>query len=128
MDGEVMTALHQKLLLRELAQNGFPQAVYLPETGQIKVPVDEREHQPLLTANGSVLYWPEHRDIAMGTLRPIGERVKETVDAWNRTREMPVPDLAEFRVLAEYSNIVLAARDDTKSGYGLHFVAASYRG
>jgi hypothetical protein len=122
----VMPELLKKLLLRELMQNGFPGAVYLPESGKIQIPLDGHEHYPLITAKGGVLYDKEHSDIATDTLIPIAERVKEIVGAWNHSRDMPVSDLPEFRMLAEFNNIVLAARDDTELGYGLHFVTWEY--
>jgi hypothetical protein len=125
-NGAAMPELYKKLLLRDLWSSGFSQAKYLPETGQIKIPLDGHEHPPLITASGSVLYHEEHRDLALDTLSPIAGRAKEIADAWNCSREMPVSDLPEFRMLAEYNNIVLAARDDTEHGHGLHFVTWEY--
>jgi hypothetical protein len=121
-----MPEMFRKLLMRELLRNDFPHAEYMPETGEIKIPIGDHERPPRINAEGNVLYHQVHSDLVTDILLPIAKRVKEIADAWNHSREMPVDDLPEFRLLSEYNNIVLAARDDTEHGHGLHFVTWKY--
>jgi hypothetical protein len=121
----VMPEMMRKLMLSELAQNGFPQAEYAPASGMIEIPIEGFERPILITEEGYVRYMPEVSDLA-DSLKPVAEQVREMAYAWEHSREMPVGDLPEFRLLSEYNNIVLAARDDTEHGRGLHFVTWEY--
>jgi hypothetical protein len=123
---ENVAPMLQKLMLHELAKNGFPQAEYAPESGAIKIPVDGAERPILITADGGIRYMAESRDVVMDTLKPLVDGVTEMTNAWNHARDMPVEGLPNFRLLAEYNGVVLAARDDTEHGHGLHFVTWEY--
>ena len=46
--------------------------------------------------------------------------------AWENSRPVPFEGLPRFNILTEYNDIVLAARDDTEQGRGLHFVVWKY--
>ncbi len=124
-DVGTMPEMLRKLMMFELAKSGFPQAEYAPETGMIKIPVDGFERPILITEEGYVRYMPEVSDLA-DSLKPIAEQVREMAYAWEYSRAMPVGDLPEFRLLAECNSIVLAARDDSVHGRGLHFVTWEY--
>ncbi len=80
----------------------------------------------LIAGNGEIFYKRDDRELARDTLRPAVARVTEAVAAWKNARPLLVGDLPEYRVLAEYNNIVLAARDDTGLGHGLHYVTWEY--
>ncbi len=115
----------QKLFLFELARNGFHDAAYDPETGRISLQPDRP--QPIqIDDSGSVFYTMEDRDLALGMVRALSESVNEAIAAWDRGQPVPTGNVPEFRVMAEYNNIVLAARDDTAQGYGFHYVTWEY--
>ena len=120
-----MSELKQKLLKYELKKIGFPEAVYVPESDQIKLQPDNTS---LITINdaGDINYGLGYGDFAIITLFPIVEKVNESAAAWGKSNEVPFEDLSKFRVLAEYNNIILAARDDTIYGRGFHFVTWQY--
>ena len=120
-----MSELKQKLLQYELKQIGFPNAVYIPESDKIKIQSDN-DRLPFINDVGDISYGTEHANFVRNTLRPIVDRVNETVSAWEKSQDMPFDDLKQFRVLAEYNNIMLAARDDTIYGRGLNFVTWQY--
>lgn len=122
-----MSELKQKLLIFELARLGFPEAAYDPEKGRVILQADVPS--PIMVDDsGSVFYTMEDRDVAMEKVRPLAESVNEAVAAWEMSQPVPVGNLPEFRVMAEYNNTVLAARDDTGLGAGLHYVTWEYNG
>jgi hypothetical protein len=120
-----MSEMKQKLLLHELVKLGFPGAAYMPESGIIMVQPDN-DRMPVIYGNGEISYGAEHDGFASNTLKPIVAGVSESADAWDKSRAMPFDELSKFRVLAEYNGIMLAARDDTGYGRGLHFVTWQY--
>jgi hypothetical protein len=77
--------------------------------------------------NGSVYYYAEHDRIAHKILA-IANKVNEIVAAWEKAPAVPFDDISHFRVLSEYNNVVLAARDDSTQGFGrgLYFVTWRY--
>ncbi len=124
-DTTAMPEMMRTLMLHEFAKSGFPQAEYAPESGMIEIPVDGCERPILITEEGYVRFMPEVSDLA-DEMKPIAEQVREIAAAWEYSRDMPVNGLQEFRLLSEYNGIVLAARDDTEHGRGLHFVTWEY--
>lgn len=120
-----MSELKRKLLIYELAKIGFRDAQYHPISDRVQVQPDN-DRMPKISDIGDINYGTEYNSLAINTLRPLVDRVNEAVAAWERSRTMPFEDLSEFRVLAEYNNIMMAARDDTVYGRGLHFVTWQY--
>jgi len=116
-----MSELKRRLLKYELAQAGFPEAVYSPVKDRVNVQADN-ERMPEINDAGDIHYGTEYSNIAINTIRPIVDRVNESFAAWERSEPVPFEDLKQYRVLAEYNNIMLAARDDTELGRGLYFV------
>ncbi len=120
-----MSEFKQKLMLYELSRNGFPNAEYNPASDRINIwPC--KAGMPEINGAGEIFYKNEHDTFVENMLRPLVDRVSESVAAWDNSREMSVDGLSRFRLLAEYNNIVLAARDDTEAGCGLHFVTWRY--
>ena len=120
-----MTELKQKILLHELAKLGFPDAVYISESDKIKVQPDN-DRLPFISDAGGINYGAEHEQFVRNTLRPIVNGVNESVAAWEKARAVPFEDLKQFRILVAHNNVLLAARDDTELGRGLHFVTWRY--
>jgi hypothetical protein len=120
-----MSELKQRLLLFELARLGYTAAAYDPESDRVRVQPDKSK-PILIDDSGDVFYIPEERDFARNTVKPLADYVNEVLFAWERNQPIPVGDLPEFRVMAEYNSIVLAARDDTAQGYGFHYVTWEY--
>lgn len=116
-----MSELKQRLIKHELAQIGYLDARYIPESDQIKLQPDN-DHMPFINDVGDINYGTEYDGFVMNMLRPLVDKVNEMTAAWDKTHAAPYEDISNFRILAEYNNIVLAARDDSKNGYGLHFV------
>lgn len=116
-----MSELKQKILLFELAKVGFPDAAYIPESGKIKV-LPEDDRSPFISDEGNINYGIEHEHLAINTLRPIVDSVNESVAAWEMAEVISVEEVKKFRVLVEYNNVLLAARNDTEIGRGFHFV------
>ena len=120
-----MSELKQKMLLHELAQVGFPDAVYIPQSDTITLQPDG-DRLPIINDAGDVKYGTEYSYLAINTIRPLVEKVNEPVTAWERSAFLPIENVSHFKALAEYNNVVLAARDDTDLGRGLHFVTWRY--
>jgi hypothetical protein len=78
--------------------------------------------------DNGVSYYAEHDLLIIFHIRPIADKVKELVAAWERAPAAPFEDLSHYRILNEYNKIVLAARDDSALGYGygLHFATWEY--
>ena len=120
-----MTELKQKFLKYELKQAGFTNAEYIAESDAFKVqPNDDN----ILTIynNGEIQFKDKYYELAVNTIIPIVSKVNEIIRAWEKSPPMPFKDVSNFRLLAEYNNVVLAARDDNDKGYGFHFVTWEY--
>jgi len=129
-----MSELKQGLLKYELARAGLPNAEYIPAvkkqdgiTEPDKIMTDrDNSRMPEINNAGDVKYGTEYDSLAVNTIRPLVDRVNESVAAWERSLPMLFDDLKQFRILAEYNGIMMAARDDTVYGRGLHFVTWQY--
>ena len=125
VESQTMSELKITLFQYELKKAGYPNAVYVPETDSIRVnPNDERT--PSIADNGDILYGKEHRDFVDTILKPLVSRINEVVSAWEAAKTVPFENLSNYRVLMEYNNVMLAARDDTGGNRGLHFVTWEY--
>lgn len=134
-----MNEMLKRLMLVELRKQGFTQARYDPEKDVIfptpdfpKIEMHEDEiWRPADEPNppyilGQKWYSSEElsKKLVYGTLLPILNKTMEMTAAWENAPPMPIKDVSEFRLLSEYNNIVLAARDDGE--YGLHFTTWQY--
>lgn len=119
----VMTELKQRLLIQELAQAGFPNARYIPEKNRIKVEPDN-SNMPEIFDNGDITYGRDFSDIIRNNIMSIVDMVNEVTTAWDKAS--PIESVPNFRALLEYNDIVLAVRDDTEKGYGMHYVTWMY--
>jgi hypothetical protein len=122
-----MSELKQRLLKIELARLGFRDARYDADRGFLIVdPADER--MPRIYDTGDIHYGSEYGNLVRDEIEPAVKRVFEQVSAWERARAAPFEDLSNYRILNEYNNVVLAARDDSALGYGhgLHFTTWEY--
>jgi len=121
-----MSELKQQLLKIELARIGFRDAAYSQEHDAMLVnPSDER----LMKINDEgVSYYAEHDLLVIYQIKPLADKVKEMVSAWEKGQSVPFEDLSHYRILSEYNGIVLAARDDSELGYGhgLHLTTWEY--
>lgn len=121
----MMSEFKQLLLRYELAKIGFPDARYIPEIDKVKVQPDNNR-MPEINGEGNIRYGTEYENIALHTLRPLVDNVNEAIAAWEKSRAVPFDDLSKFCIMSEYNNVVLAARDDTVYGRGLHFTTWQY--
>lgn len=137
-----MNEMVKRLMLIELRNKGFTDARYVPEKNaillgpdftRVEMYEDEIRYPKITDAPPFILgqKWQSLEEInatmqklVYGTLRPIQSNTLEMTAAWDKAMPMPIKDVAEFRLLSEYNNIVLAARDD--GNYGLHFVTWEY--
>ncbi|MCL2035034.1 MAG: hypothetical protein FWG94_09935 [Oscillospiraceae bacterium] len=120
-----MSELKQNLLKYELTRAGFPDAQYIPAKDCVAV-APGNKCMPEINDDGGVQFWPEYRYLAMNTIAPIASMVSEIVESWEKSTALTLEGVPEFRKLAEYNKIVLAARDDSEYGRGLHFVTWEY--
>ncbi|MDR2695623.1 MAG: hypothetical protein LBC79_04510 [Deltaproteobacteria bacterium] len=121
-----MSELKQRLLKNELARLGFQDAQYdKKQDAMLANPSDKRAI--VIKDDASVSYYAEHDHLSFG-IHAAAEKVNEVAAMWERAPAVPVEGLSNFRTLAEYNNVVLAARDDSELGYGegLHFVTWEY--
>jgi hypothetical protein len=121
-----MSELKQKLLLNELAQNGLTNVVYEPQNDAIKIQTDNDGREILIYDDNEIRYLQANRETALFTVRPLVGKVNEMTAAFENAAAVPIENLSRFRVLAEYNNIIMAARDDTDNGRGLNFVTWQY--
>jgi len=122
-----MSELQQRLLRVELSRLGFRDAKYDAELGVYIIdPTDERA--PRIHENGDIHFGSEFDHLVRDEIQPAVRRVGEQFAAWERAPVAPFKDLDNYRILNEYNNIVLAARDDSALGYGhgLHFTTWEY--
>ncbi len=120
-----MRELQQKLLLWELAKAGYLSAAYSPETDRIVVePSNARSLE--INGAGNMVYGGDVDTAELRSMQALTGKVREMLGAWEASREMPVAGLLQYRLLAEYNAVALAARDDTKAGQGLYFVTWQY--
>jgi len=120
-----MSELKQKMLIHGLARAGYPNAAYSPETDRVNVQADN-DNMPAINDNGDIRHGIEYYNIAFNEIRPVVDTVNESYAAWETSKTMPFENRKQFRVLAEHNDIMLAARDDTELGRGLHFVTWRY--
>jgi len=121
-----MSELKQRLLKIELARIGFRDAAYSQEHDAMLVnPSDERV---MKINDEGVSYYAEHDLLVIYQIKPLADKVKEMVSAWEKGQSVPFEDLSHYRILSEYNGIVLAARDDSELGYGhgLHLTTWEY--
>ena len=124
-ENTAMSELKQRLLLIELAKIGFREAYYSDANGIIYTdPADKR--MPKIHDNGDIVYGTEYDHLVRSEIQPIVDRVNEQIAAWEKSQPIPFKDTEKFRILSEYNNVVLAARDDGNIGHGLHFVTWAY--
>ena len=122
-----MSELQQRLLRVELSRLGFRDAKYDAELGVYIIdPTDER--MPKIYEDGSIHFGSEYDHLVRDEIEPAVKRVYEQAAAWERSPAAPFKDLSNYRILNEYNNIVLAARDDSalNYGHGLHFTTWEY--
>jgi hypothetical protein len=122
-----MSELKQRLLKIGLARLGFRDAAYNAEQDIFYVnPSDER--MPRIYDNGDIHFGCEHNRLVKHEIQPAVSIAAEQATAWEKAPAVPFEDLSEYRILSEYNNIVLAARDDSELGYGhgLYFVTWEY--
>ena len=119
-----MSNLKQKLLIYELAKAGYPKAEYNPVTDKVYIHPDQR--MTSINDEGDIAYGADDGRLAIDILRPLVNSVNESFAAWEQSSALPFEDKKHFRALAEYNNVVLAARDDTARGRGLLFVTWKY--
>ena len=120
-----MSEIKQKLFQYELKKIGFPDAEYIPASGKIKIQPDNNR-MPVINDGGEISFKNESRDFVFDILNPLVDSVNEAAAAWEKAQAVPFADLKKFRLLAEYNNVILAARDDTIYGRGLHYVTWEY--
>ena len=120
-----MSELKQRILKYELAKAGFPNAEYVAKSIKMKVQADN-ERMPVIFNEGDMLYGTEYSDLALNKIAPVSRMVNEMLAAWENSRTSPFIELSQYKVLAEYNNIVLAARDDGEYGRGLFFATWEY--
>ena len=122
-----MSELLQRLLKIEFTRLGFRNACYDADRDLFIVdPSDER--MPKIRSDGEIRHGGEYGTLVTHEIQPATIRVFEQAAAWERAPAAPFKDLSNYRILSEYNNIVLAARDDSALGYGygLHFTTWEY--
>jgi hypothetical protein len=122
-----MSELKQRLLLIELAKIGCREAWYDDVNSMVYSDLTN-DRMPRIHDNGDIHYGCEYDHLVKYQIQPMLERINEILAAWEKSQVIPFKDSEKFRVLAEYNNVVLAVRDDSKLGYGdgLHFVTWAY--
>lgn len=129
-----MSEIKQGVLKYELAQIGFPDAKYFSEirkpdgiTEPDKIRINPNDiRMPEINNAGDIRYGREYDSLAVSTIKPLVDKVNEIVAVWEHSRAIPFENLSQFRVLAEYNNIILAARNDIENGRGLYFTTWQY--
>jgi len=122
----VMSELKQRLLKIELARLGFPDTQYDNERGLLINPSNERVMRVM--NNGEISYYGEHDYIVLNHIFPAVKKINEAVAAWENAPAVKFEGLSNYRILSEYNNTVLAARDDSERGYdhGLFYTTWEY--
>ena len=128
-----LSELEEKLLSYELKRIGYFEAIYLLQPDTVKEPPENinvglpaNVRLPIINEAGEVIYEKKLEDLAVLTLKPVMDRVKEIVAAWKKSQPMPFDGSSGFRVLAEYNNVILAAKDITEYSRGFNFVTWQY--
>lgn len=135
-----MNEMLKRLMLVELREQGFTQARYDPQKDvvfpspdfpeiemretEIRLPHKEPKYVLGKRFQSHEELEAHTRKLTYDTLLPLFNKVTEMTAAWGNAKPLPIRDVSEFRLLSEYNNIVLAARDD--GDYGLHFVTWEY--
>lgn len=122
-----MSELKQRLLKIELAKAGFPDARFT-EDKEVIIVDPHNERMPFINNAGDIHHGSEHTQLVIGTLLPIVDKVNDLVASWENSSDVPFDNQNEYRLLAEYNGIVLAARDDSEKGHGyvMEFVTWEY--
>lgn len=120
-----MNENYMSILLAELHKQGYPQAEFLQAEKILKI-----------NPNCSMLYikWDEDGELLISSCRrdsscpnkvlSVVRQASTLFGAWSVAEPMPFSGVSHFRKLAEWNNIVLAARDDKERG--LYFVTWRY--
>ena len=122
-----MTELFRNQLLHELSEAGYHQAKLADDDKSI-IPVPE--YPELRISPDHVRYGLEateaERELAHWDMVNIQQRTIDACSAWDNSREMPGEHMGaeNFRLLSEFNDVVLAARNDGMRG--LHFVTWDY--
>ena len=121
----IIPELKQKLYKYELKKIGFPNAEYIPELNVMKLD-PKNEFSPFIDNNNKVFFKNKYRDLAYDKIKPMINGVDEVLKIWDSSRPMAFEDLSKYRILTEYNEIVLAACDKTRNGYGFEFATWEY--
>jgi|GEM_PF-1238158 hypothetical protein len=135
-----MNEMVKRLMLVELRKQGYHRARYDAEKDAVLPSpasgIEMREHEIWWPRGKDTPYvlgelWQSDKDreeksrrLVYHTFLPILNKATEMAAAWENAKPMPIRDVSEFRLLSEYNNIVLAARDDGE--HGLHFTTWQY--
>ncbi len=117
----LMPEIKQKLYKYELKKIGFPGAAYSHQTGKMMLD-PKNDRLPEINNAGDIHYDKKYSDLVTDEILPMVRRVNEMSAAWENSRPAPYEDVANYRILAGYNDIVLAARDDSEHQRGLYFV------
>ena len=120
-----MSELKQRLYKYELARLGFKETKYLADAGKFKIQADN-DRMPLISNGGDISYGTEYSHLVINIIGPLVYKINEIVAAWENSRQTPFDELSQYKIFAEYNNVVLAARDDAEYGKGLYFATWEY--
>ena len=122
-----ISELKQRLLIIELAKIGYRDAQFSEKHDALLLD-PKNERMPKIQDNGDIHFGSEYDHLVRNQLQPIVDRVNEIAAAWDRAQPITATGLERFKILTEYNNVVLAARDDSAKGfgYGFHFTTWDY--
>lgn len=120
-----MSKLKQQLLKLELSKIGFTEAEYSPDTDMIMV---QSGNTNILRIDdkGTAFFASGYSHHALSKIGSITSKINEIMGAWENSQPMPFDDVSQFKALISNNTTVLAARDDSEYGHGLHFVTWKY--
>ena len=121
-----MSALKQQPLKIEFAQIGLYDAEY-KETVDVMRTKSPDDRMPKIYDNGDIHYGTDYDHLVTHQIQAIVNRVNELTAAWEKALAVPFEGLSRYRILSEYNNIVLAARDDSEKGFGYGFEFATWK-
>jgi hypothetical protein len=121
-----MSKLKQRLLKTELARLGFHDTEYSKDEDVMRAYQDSG-HAMEIRDSGNVSYNTGQYHIA-DEIRAAAQRAGELAAVWENARTSRFEGLIGYRLLSEYNNILLAARDDSEhgGGHGLHFATCRF--